>query len=243
MPALLDVPEANIRKLAIERGLGAPGLRAPRPGHGPLADGRAEGRGGRADAAGDPGSKPQGPAQVARLGERRRARRTRLAWLLRVATVRLWADRVRQTGTSTDEPIATLAVGKTVRGIRYVRPGGTEAIEVADSKLLSAVDLPVADWREQVVMGVPTFQVASVTIKRAGQVIRAERDERGRWRLTAPVHAPANPAKIESLLAALSSLRVVDGEKGFVADNVKDFAPFGLAGSGSDRRADDDPAV
>ncbi len=47
----------------------------------------------------------------------------------------------------------------------------------------------------------------------------------------APVHTPANPAKIESLLAALSSLRVVDGAKGFVADNVKDFAPFGLARS------------
>ncbi len=44
------------------------------------------------------------------------------------------------------------------------------------------------------------------------------------------MNAPANPAKIESLLAALSSLRVVDGEKGFVADNVKDFTPFGLAG-------------
>ncbi len=55
-----------------------------------------------------------------------------------------------------------------MRGTRYVRPGGTDLIEVADSKLLSAVDLPVADWREQVVMGVPTFQVASLTIKRAG---------------------------------------------------------------------------
>ena len=56
-------------------------------------------------------------------------------------------------------------------------PGGTDAIEVADSKLLSAVDLPVADWREQVVMGVPTFQVASVTIKRrrTGHSRRAQR--------------------------------------------------------------------
>ena len=50
--------------------------------------------------------------------------------------------------------------------------------------------------------------------------------------MTAPVNAPANPVKIESLLSALSALRVVDGEKGFVADNVKDLAPFhGLAGS------------
>ena len=81
-------------------------------------------------------------------------------------------------------------------------------------------------------MGVPTFQVASVTIKGPGRNIRAARERaRGRWHVTAAVNAPANAAKIESLLSALSSLRVVDGEKGFVADNVKDFAPFGLAGS------------
>jgi Domain of unknown function (DUF4340) len=143
-----------------------------------------------------------------------------------VATVSLWGE-----AGKVGEPLATLALGKTIRGNRYVRPAGTEDIEVADSKLLNAVDLPVSDYREQVVMGVPTFRVASVTVKRLGQVIRAERTERGRWYVTKPVNAPANPAKVESLLAALASLRVVDGEKGFVADNVRDFAPFGLAGS------------
>jgi hypothetical protein len=77
-------------------------------------------------------------------------------------------------------------------------------------------------------MGVPSFQVASVTIKRPDQVIRAERGKKGQWRLSKPIHAPANPAKVESLIAALSSLRVVDGDNGFVADNVTDFARFGL---------------
>jgi hypothetical protein len=116
------------------------------------------------------------------------------------------------------------------------------------------VDLPLGDWRQPVVMGVPTFQVAALTITRrdtadgpertdksrarqgkphpAGgktQVIRAARGPSGRWRLTAPVMAPANDAKIESLLSALASLRVVDGPKGFVADNVQDLARFGLA--------------
>ncbi len=148
-----------------------------------------------------------------------------------VAVVRLWGETARGSNKPS-EPIATLALGKTVRGTRYVRPGSTDSIEAADSKLLSAVDLPVFDWREQVVMGIPTFQVASVTIKRNGKVIRAERDDRGRWRLTAPISAPANPAKVESLLAALSSLRVVDGQNGFVADDVKDFTPFGLTESG-----------
>ncbi len=103
---------------------------------------------------------------------------------------------------------------------------------MVDNKLLNAIDLPVNDWREQVVMGVPTFQVATLSIKRKGaEEIRAERNARGKWRLTAPVKTPANPARIESLLSALSSLRVVDGQNGFVADDVKDLAPFGLANS------------
>ena len=153
------------------------------------------------------------------------------------ATVRLFAG--------TDYRLAAvLEIGKTIRGIRYVRPTGSTGIEVADSKRLAALDLPVTAWRQPVVMGVPTFQVASLTITRrrpgaAGQgaqpvgpkpqVIRAERQPSGRWKLTAPLAAPANGAKIESLLAALASLRVVDIPKGFVADNVKDFTPFGLA--------------
>jgi hypothetical protein len=148
-----------------------------------------------------------------------------------VATVRLWGERTND-DSQTEKPMATLVVGKTVRGVRYVRPGGAEAIEGADGKLLSAVDLPMADWREHVVMGIPTFQVATATITRDGQVIRVERTARGEWVLTAPVKAPANSAKVESLLAALASLRVVDQDKGFIADDVKDLAPFGLAAAG-----------
>ena len=84
-----------------------------------------------------------------------------------------------------------------------MRPEGADGIEAAESKLLTAIDLPAADWREQVVMGIPTFQVASVAVDRGGQIIRAERNQRGQWRLTAPVHTPANPAKIESLLGRI----------------------------------------
>ena len=148
------------------------------------------------------------------------------------ATVRLWgavSSSSSTTGAGNDSPVATLELGKTVRGNRYVRAEPQAGIEVVDSKLLNAIDLPVNDWREQVVMGVPTFQVATLSIQHKGEEIRAERDPRGRWRLTAPLKTPANPAKIESLLSALSSLRVVDGQNGFVADDVKDLAPFGLA--------------
>ncbi len=144
------------------------------------------------------------------------------------ATIRLFGSSGQSPGQP-PSPVATLEVGKSIRGTRYVRPDHQEGFETVDAKLLAAVDLPLIDWREPVVMGVPTFDVARVSIKRRDQVITAERARRGRWRLTAPVKIPANPAKVESLLAALSALRVVRGADGYVADDVKDFAPYGLA--------------
>ena len=126
-------------------------------------------------------------------------------------------------------------------GLRYVRPGESGAIDVADAKLLAAVDQPVAEWRERAMMGVPTFQVASVAIKRGAQVIRAERGRSGRFRLVEPLVAPADGPKVESLLAAVSSLRVADGAKGFAADDAKDLSPFGLSPPEATIELDDDP--
>jgi hypothetical protein len=143
------------------------------------------------------------------------------------AKVSLWGTAEGSEKTSI-VPLATLEVGKTIRGARYVRGGGSRGIEAVDSKLLAALDEPIADWREHVVMGVPTFQVTALKITRPDQVIRAERGSNGQWRLLKPLSVPANGAKIESLLAALASLRVTDGEKGFVADDVQDLARFGL---------------
>jgi len=144
------------------------------------------------------------------------------------ATVRLF-DSSDQSAGQPPKPIATLEVGKSIRGTRYVCPDHQKGFETVDAKLLAAVDLPLTDWREPVVMGVATFEVARFSIKRPDQIISAERARRGRWKLTAPVKTPANPAKVESLLAALSALRVVKGTDGYVADDVKDFAPYGLA--------------
>jgi Domain of unknown function (DUF4340) len=149
------------------------------------------------------------------------------------AVVRLYAGAKGSRGP--EEPIATLEVGKVVRSQRYVHPVGGPGIEVVDARILRGLDLPVADWRQPVLMGAPSFEVVAVKITRPGvsgtepKVIRAERDRDGRWKLKEPLEVLANGPKIESLLAALASLRVVDIPKGYVADDVKDFAPFGLA--------------
>jgi hypothetical protein len=131
-------------------------------------------------------------------------------------------------GASSEQPLATLALGKAVHGMRYLRSEGGSGIDVADSKLLSAVDAPLVEWREVHVVPVATFQIASFSIKRPNLEIRGERGGRGQWNLTRPILAPGNFAKVESFLAALSSLRVLEGAQGFVADDVKDFAPYGL---------------
>jgi Domain of unknown function (DUF4340) len=149
------------------------------------------------------------------------------------AIVRLYGT--EQAASGGDPPLATLEVGKVVGGQRYVRPVGGPGIEVVNARLLRELDLAKADWRQPSMVTVPTFQVESVKITRRGKPgtesreIRAERSPDGRWKLVAPVAAPANGPKVESLLAALGSLRVMDTPKGYVADNVKDFSPFGLA--------------
>ena len=159
-----------------------------------------------------------------------------------VATISLWAETAPgDGGANRRRRSRRWPWARRCAAIAMFGPGGTDVIEVADSKLFSAVDLPVIRVARAGRDGRPDVsgRVIDHQTSRQGHQRRARRT--GRWRLTAPVHAPANPAKIESLLSALSSLRVVDGEKGFAADNVTDFAPFGLAQSGSDSRAGDHP--
>lgn len=147
---------------------------------------------------------------------------------------------------SAQQPVAGLELGTTARGRRYVRPVGGQGIEVVDARLLAAVDEPVVDWRQPNIVATPTFQIASVRVIRRDQpgepsrIIEAERGPSGRWVLKlpvvstaegpkeAPLEVPANGPKVESLLGALSSLRVAEPPKGYVADDVKDMAPFGL---------------
>jgi hypothetical protein len=160
------------------------------------------------------------------------------------AIVRLYASAAGS--ASAEKPAAALEVGTSARRHRYVRPVGGQGIEVVDASLINALDQPLVEWRQPNIMATPTFQIASVRVIRRDQpggqprVIEAERGPSGRWVLklpvaataeskkTAPLEVPANGPKVESLLGALSSLRVAETPKGYVADDVKDMAPYGL---------------
>lgn len=136
---------------------------------------------------------------------------------------------VRVFGREGTTQLAVLEVGKSMKERRYVRPKGAEGIEVVDSRLFSALDSPVVDWRDRTVLRVPSFRVESVSIREPerGIDLKASREER-HWRLLRPVAVPADDDKVEGLVAELAALRVVDGEQGFVADDVKDLGPYGL---------------
>jgi hypothetical protein len=143
------------------------------------------------------------------------------------SVVRLFSSAAAASASSSS-PLAALEIGKSIHGLSYVRTAGSQAIDVVDTKLLSFVDRSATEWRELNLVPIPTFQVSGLTIDRGGLSVRADRGTGGRWRLTKPVTVPGNGPKIEGTLAALSSIRVVDGAKGFIADNVSDFAPYGL---------------
>jgi Domain of unknown function (DUF4340) len=134
---------------------------------------------------------------------------------------------VRLLGADSAEPLAALEVGTTVDTRRYVRDLGQTAIEVVDARWLASVEKPAIDWRNRAIFSLSTFEVGTLAVKGPDRELEAKRSA-GRWNLLRPFAALADSRKMESVIADLTSLRVVDGAKGYVADNVRDFAPYGL---------------
>ncbi|MDR3638724.1 MAG: DUF4340 domain-containing protein, partial [Isosphaeraceae bacterium] len=142
------------------------------------------------------------------------------------------AATIRFYGDDPNKPVAELEVGSLVKAFRdqrYVRAVGPNAkgIDVIDSRMVSQTELPPVDWREKNTFDMPTFYVDAITVTGPGRDLRVKRDD-AHWAIESPLTAPADDEKVEGLAAELSSLRVAEGEKGFVKDNVSDFAPYGL---------------
>jgi hypothetical protein len=143
------------------------------------------------------------------------------------AVIKLWEAR-SLSSDKTSRPLAVLEIGQTTNDFSYARAAGAPGIDIISNKLVAFLDRPMVEWREQNLVPIPSFQVTRLAIHRHGMDVRTERSASGRWRLTSPVRFPGNGPKIESALSALSAIRIVDGAKGFVADNVTDFGPYGL---------------
>ena len=212
----------------------APGVRPPRQGPGPLADAPAQGCRGRARRSSRPWCATS--RSCARTPDARTIESGAETYGLTppAAIVRLYAGPGGGSASS-EPPVAELEIGKVVHDRRYVRPVGGAGIEVVNARLLAAVNRPAGRVARAERHG--RAQLPGRSVKITG----ATRPGRRRWSSgpsgarpgagssRAPIDAPANGPKVESLLGALASLRVAEPPKGYVADDVRDLARFGLA--------------
>ena len=130
-------------------------------------------------------------------------------------------------GNDAAKPIATLEIGASHSEDRYVREAGRKEIEVVQGALVAGVDLLPIDWRDRSAFQISSFSVDRIKVGGAGRDLDVKK-EGETWRLESPIRAVADPAKLEGIVAEIAGLRAVEGEKGFVADDVKDFSAYGL---------------
>ena len=136
---------------------------------------------------------------------------------------------IRVYGPDGQAPLSTLEVGKRFQDRRYVRAPGSPEAEVVEAAPLEAVERSSADWREPALFTVPGFEVEGIEVRGDGRTLELRRIG-GRWRVVRPFASPADLTNVDHLIAGLLALRA-DGEgRGFAAQGVRDWKPFGLDG-------------
>ncbi len=110
---------------------------------------------------------------------------------------------------------------------RYVRGGKNTGVDVIDPRLLGSLEIKPVDWRQRALFPTSPIDVESVAIAEGDHKIKAERSG-GRWQIVEPARMPGDEPKFEGLTANLVGLEVTDGDNGFVEDESKDLARYGL---------------
>ncbi len=104
----------------------------------------------------------------------------------------------------------------------YVRPNNSKKAFVAKLDLAAKLDKPLSDFRDKTVLNLSSDSIARVKIAGPKSFELFKRD--GKWELTSPLAAPANPDSVRSLLSALARVTATE----FVTDDAKNLAPYGL---------------
>jgi hypothetical protein len=126
-----------------------------------------------------------------------------------------------------DKPKAVLEVGNIVQDRRYVRAEGQQGAEVVDATPLAPVEAGNEGWRERMMFQVAPFDIEALNVQGPNVSLKLRRAG-GRWKIIEPIQGPADPMKVDGLVADLVNLQVVRDARGFVADDVSEFSPYGL---------------
>jgi len=104
---------------------------------------------------------------------------------------------------------AGLAIGKSAgEGVVYAKDLSRPMVFTVESALLDELKKPVDDFRVKDLFDARSFNTTRIEIARNGQTIAFEK-EKGKdgWKQVAPAPKPADAAKVDALLTALTSTR------------------------------------
>jgi len=108
----------------------------------------------------------------------------------------------------------------------YVKEGEGDDIYTISDALLEIVPTEAAQLRDLVVFSGEIPGIRNLEIRGSGGFIQFLKDTKGKWQIQQPVSAPADAQAVDDLLEELYLLRIED----FVAENVSEFAVYGLQG-------------
>jgi hypothetical protein len=102
---------------------------------------------------------------------------------------------------------STLAIGKSAaEGTVYARDLSRPMVFTVESALLDELKKPADDLRVKDLFDARSFNTTRVEIARGGQMLAFEKDKDA-WKQVTPAAKPADAAKVEALLTALTGAR------------------------------------
>ncbi len=108
----------------------------------------------------------------------------------------------------------------------YVKLDEGADIYTVQSRLLEIAPVQPDQFRDRTVFSGAVPAVRRLEIRGTGGFVQVLKDPQAGWRIQQPVVAPADAKAVEDLLEKLHRLRIED----FVAEDVSDFAVYGLQG-------------
>ncbi len=125
-----------------------------------------------------------------------------------------------------DKAFKTLQIGNksATGGDMYAKRAEDKQVFLIFSYLESTFNRTPFDLRDKTILTFDREKVDSVQIKHAGASTTLVKNN-GEWRMRAPVEARGDVGTIENLISRLQSLQM----KAIVAEDVTDFAKYGLA--------------
>jgi hypothetical protein len=108
----------------------------------------------------------------------------------------------------------------------YVKTGDQDDIFTITDDLLKFIPMKVDQLRDHVLFPVDVPGISRLEIRGAGGFVQLLKDSKNGWQIQQPIVALGDSAKIAAYMKRLHGLRVEE----FLADNVSDFAVYGLQG-------------